>query len=76
MRRLMKFTWLAPLLIAAQLTGCAGGDGPDLDAALEASEQEEAPLGGEALAHGFAECARGISRMPSMGTLAGVMLWN
>ena len=50
MRRLMKFTWLAPLLIAAQLTGCAGGDGPDLDAALEASEQEEAPLGGEALA--------------------------
>lgn len=41
--------WLAIVFLAAQLIGCAGGMGPD-EALLLAEAEDEAPLGGEALA--------------------------
>ncbi|HPG24841.1 MAG: hypothetical protein H6748_20630 [Spirochaetaceae bacterium] len=48
-----RLVWLAPILAAAQLVGCAGvGGGPDpvLEEADLAAVEEDAPLGGEALA--------------------------
>jgi len=50
MRRGMNFVGLLVWLIAAQLMGCATGGNVDFDEAMDASAEEEAPLGGEALA--------------------------
>jgi len=45
------FIWLAPLLLSGQLFGCAtSGFDPAYDEAANMAAEEEAPLGGEALA--------------------------
>lgn len=51
--------WLVPLLIAAGLVGCAPGMDPVLDdEAIDMAVEEEAPLGGEALAQRRTDLAR------------------
>ena len=50
MQNRKSLIWLAPLLFAAQILGCAAGIDPALQEAMDAAAEEEAPLGGEALA--------------------------
>ena len=45
-----RWAWLAPLLLSGQLMGCAPGMDPMLDEMADMAAEEEAPLGGEALA--------------------------
>ncbi len=45
-----RSAWLGPLLLAAQLVGCAPGMDPAFEEEFDAAVEEEAPLGGEALA--------------------------
>jgi len=42
--------WLAPFLLLAQLLGCAASMDPAFEDAMNEAAEEEAPLGGEALA--------------------------
>lgn len=59
MQERSKLVWLAPWLVAAQLLGCAVGGGDlALDAAIQSEAEEEAPLGGEALARRRLDLAR------------------
>jgi hypothetical protein len=58
MQNQMRWVWLAPFLLSAQLFGCATGmDANYEDVAMTAAE-EEAPLGGEALARRRLDLAR------------------
>ncbi len=50
MKNRIMLIWLAPLLLSAQLFGCASNNEPVFDEAAQAAAEEEAPLGGEALA--------------------------
>jgi hypothetical protein len=50
MKNRKSLIWLAPFLLLAQLMGCAAGMDPALEDALNEAAEEEAPLGGEALA--------------------------
>lgn len=50
MKNRKNLIWLAPFLLLAQLMGCATGMDPALQDAMDEAAEEEAPLGGEALA--------------------------
>jgi len=51
MKNTKIFVWLAPLLLSGQLFGCAtDGFDPAYEEEAEIAAEEEAPLGGEALA--------------------------
>lgn len=51
MKHTKYLVWLIPLLLSAQLFGCAtGGLDPAYEEAAKIAAEEEAPLGGEALA--------------------------
>jgi hypothetical protein len=58
MRKRSNLIALAPWLMAAQLLGCAAGTNLDFDEAMNAAVEEEAPLGGEALARRRLDLAR------------------
>ncbi len=50
MQNRMRLVWLAPFLLSGQLFGCAAKTDLDYQAAATIAAEEEAPLGGEALA--------------------------
>jgi len=50
MQNRMRLVWLAPFLLGGQLFGCAANMDMDYQAAAMIAAEEEAPLGGEALA--------------------------
>lgn len=58
MRREMNFIGLVAMLIVTWSMGCASGGSADFDEAMDAAVEEEAPLGGEALARRRLDLAR------------------
>lgn len=50
MSKQLNLVWLAPFLFIGQVLGCAAGSDPSGDEAALSAAEEEAPLGGEALA--------------------------
>jgi hypothetical protein len=53
-----KWAWLAPFLLSAQLFGCATGMDANYEEIAATAAEEEAPLGGEALARRRLDLAR------------------
>jgi hypothetical protein len=58
MQNRMRFIWLAPFMLSGQLFGCAAKMDVEYEAATMAAAEEEAPLGGEALARRRLDLAR------------------
>ena len=58
MRKRTNLIWLAPWLIATQLLGCVTARDVAFEEAMDAAVEEEAPLGGEALARRRLDLAR------------------
>ncbi len=58
MQNRKRLIWLAPFLLSGQLFGCAAGTDAVYEEAAMAAAEEEAPLGGEALARRRLDLAR------------------
>ena len=58
MQNRKRLIWLAPFLLLGQLFGCAAGTDAVYEQAAMAAAEEEAPLGGEALARRRLDLAR------------------